>query len=563
MRRLHPLSAGYRALGMAVTFGGLAVTLGFGLIALLEWDGAFLLAIGVAILGIGAGVALGVAQYYRFAYEVDGDTLSIESGVFDRQERDIPLGRIQNVDIKRDLLNRLLGVAVVQFETAGGSSTEGVLSVVALEEARRLQDAVARGKREDREDSEPAEGAAPDAAADTAAAGDAATAEAERAAGEAGVSGPDETATGESGTGAARRSAGEEEELFHLDSSGLALLAGVSVRPSAPFLVIFGLPFFSDIALSLFAESIIALGGPEVESLEQFVGLPPIEMLLLGVIGAVQLFLVTWVASALITANAYYDFRLTQVGNDLRYERGFLNRYSGTIPLEKIQTVTVRENVLMRRFNYGSLALETAGYGPGQSGGDGANTAIPLDDRETVIALAERLGDVTVPDVERPPRRARRRYAVRFGLVVLGITAVLWAVSAFLWTHPWWIALLGLVVAPLAGHYRWKHRGHALSEPAFVARQGFWRRQTRLVPYYRIQTAIDERTVFQRWRNLASVTADTASTASIVGGDATAHDIEEAEAQSLHPTLLDRLQEDLFGNRREGDEDGESGTPAD
>jgi len=540
MRRLHPISGLIRAVTLGVTVGSMGAFAGFGLTAVFRGDLDAAVSIGLAVLGFIAGVVLGVTRYYQFAYDVSGGTLSIQSGVFDRQERDIPLSRIQNVDIRRNLLNRITGIAVVRFETAGGSSTEGVLNAVARAEARRLQDAVAQGRSEE---SESFVGNRPAAAVGEGATGKPA------ATGELGEAGPADSAAGEAQATPGDADTESEEEVFRLSTRELVVLSLVSFRPAAPLFVIFGLPIVSDLAIRLFSRSLVALGGPRVGSFEGLFALPTAETLFVVVVGGIQLFLVTWVTSALLTANGHHDFRLTRVGEDLRYERGFLQRYSGTIPLGKVQTVTVKENVLMRQLGYGALALETAGYGTGGSG-DAANTAVPLDERERVLALAEELGPAALPEIDRPPRRARRRYAVRFSLAVLALAGVLFAVDAVLVATPWWLALGGLLVTPAAGHLRWRHRGHALTDGSFVAREGFWRRRTSFVPYYRVQTAIDERTVFQRWRELASVTADTASTASIVGTDATAHDIDEATAKSLHPTLLERLQENLAPTER-------------
>ncbi len=81
----------------------------------------------------------------------------------------------------------------------------------------------------------------------------------------------------------------------------------------------------------------------------------------------------------------YYGFRLSRVG-DLQYERGLLQRYNGSIPLDKLQTLTVRENALKRRFGYATLAVETAGYAVGTS--VNAGVAVPLAPREEVYELA-------------------------------------------------------------------------------------------------------------------------------------------------------------------------------
>jgi len=74
----------------------------------------------------------------------------------------------------------------------------------------------------------------------------------------------------------------------------------------------------------------------------------------------------------------YFDFRLYQVEDSLEYERGLLKRSEGSIPLEKIQKLTIEENPLKRLFGYSTLKIETAGYSAEQSVQQGAEAAIPL-----------------------------------------------------------------------------------------------------------------------------------------------------------------------------------------
>ncbi|MFB6307971.1 MAG: PH domain-containing protein [Haloarculaceae archaeon] len=517
MRRLHPLSAVGRVLRTALQFGALAFFL---VVVVGEFVGIGTLALRLTLvpLAVVAGVVYATARYLRFEYAVEGETLVVASGVFDRQERTIPLGRIQNVDLRQGIVQRLFGLAVVTFETAGGSGTEAKLDAVGIDEARRLQRAVERRGREETADTGP--GA-------TATAG-------EQAAGATPPSEPDAA-----------------EHIYALSTSDLLIMSAVSIRPAAPALVLFGAPLGDDLALSILSATVGALGGPTDLSPAAVVGYSPAQIGLIAAVALAEFLLAAWLASVVLTVIEYYDFRLSRVGDDLRYERGLLQRYSGTIPLEKVQTVTVRENVLMRPFGYAALAVETAGYGAGNDD-QTANTAVPLDDRATVVDLAETLGGVESPAVERPPKRARRRYIVRFSLLPVAVAAVLALVDALAVPIPWWpLVLVGLLVTPVAGHLAWRHRGHAATDRTFAARKGFWRRRTRLVPYYRVQTVVGERTVFQRWRNLASVTADTASSASLLGGSATAHDIDDATARDLHRSLRDRLREDL--RRRKGE----------
>jgi Predicted membrane protein len=118
-----------------------------------------------------------------------------------------------------------------------------------------------------------------------------------------------------------------------------------------------------------------------------------------------------WALSGLLQVFRFYGFTLTRREEELRYERGLLQRYTGTIPLSKVQAVTLRENVLARATGYGSLVIQTAGRAAGGDG-DGVESAVPIAKRRRALALAreiESFGDVPL---EHPPKRARTRYAV-------------------------------------------------------------------------------------------------------------------------------------------------------
>jgi len=154
------------------------------------------------------------------------------------------------------------------------------------------------------------------------------------------------------------------------------------------------------------------------------------------------------------------------------------------------------------------------------------------------------------PAFERPPSRARRRYVGRYSLAVGALTAVLYGVNRAFGAPGQWYAALGLLAAvPVAAHLTWKHRGYDVQEDHVLTRAGFWTRTTKVVPYYRLQTVVRTRTVFQwRW-NLASLTADTAGSFSIRQRDATAIDVDADDAARLRDLLRERLQESLRERR--------------
>ena len=322
------------------------------------------------------------------------------------------------------------------------------------------------------------------------------------------------------------------ERLFRLSDREHLILGVVSAD-----LRVFGV---LTVLVSVFAPRFAEQLGPEFELVS-----------LLGPAIALSAILLLWVASAVLQIFRYYGFTLTRRGDELRYERGLLQRYSGTVPLSKVQTLTLRENVLARALGYASLVIQTAGYAPGQDGSR-VESAVPIAERDRALALArdvEPFGDV---EFTRPPKRARIRYAVRYALLVAVLTALAWGVDAATGVFPrWYLPLAGLVAVPLAAHLTWKHRGYYADEEYVVTRRGFWRRNTVVVPYHRVQTVFSSQTVFQRRRDLGSVTVDTASGGGLGGGDAVAVDIDADAAETLREAVADRLQRALRQRARE------------
>ncbi|NNF04578.1 MAG: PH domain-containing protein, partial [Rhodothermales bacterium] len=85
-----------------------------------------------------------VLYYLRFRYWISDEELTIHSGVLTRRRRNIPVDRIQNIEIQQPLLPRLFGTAKVAVYTAGSSNAEGVLEYVSLDEAKSIKAIVRR-----------------------------------------------------------------------------------------------------------------------------------------------------------------------------------------------------------------------------------------------------------------------------------------------------------------------------------------------------------------------------------------------------------------------------------
>lgn len=523
MNRLHPLSVPYRSISRSVNLGFLFFLLGI----FASPGGAgtnVATVVGMVAVGILVAILYEVAYYRRFRYELTTDTFDVDSGVFSRRSREVPLRRIQNVDVRQNVFQRPLGIAAVHVETAGGGQTEITLQYVEEPEAKRLQRRLRRG--EPPESSADAEASVSDTSV-------------------AGQTGADEATPTVGDTTDAQRShtepatqAGEDETderlLFEIDRRELVILSVFTIDPGASLLATVALSFASGFDPTTLVP-VDALDG----------GLPGSGWIVFAWVVLVFL-LVAWALSAVLTFSRYYGFRLVRVGADLHYERGLLQRYSGRIPLDKVQTLTVTESVPFRWFGYGALAVETAGYAPGQAGSRGTQSAVPLAARDRLETLAQSIEPFDAAPLESIPRRARERYVVRYLAVVgVALVAAYGLASVVDRFDAWYVVGASVVLVPLAAHLKWRHRGFRDGDRYFHARTGVWRRTTKIVPYYRVQAVVDTRTIFQRRRRLATVTADTASSAAFFGRSAAAIDVDAGRAATLADAIESHLQEQL------------------
>lgn len=78
-------------------------------------------------------------------------------------------------------------------------------------------------------------------------------------------------------------------------------------------------------------------------------------------------------------------------------KRGIFFKVEKTIPLDKIQDLTVKEGPLLRRLGLRSLKIETAGQGtPGSSEADLIGVVNPLDFRDAVLRQRDSMSAVPV-----------------------------------------------------------------------------------------------------------------------------------------------------------------------
>ncbi len=470
-QRLHPLSVLFSFLTQLKGFAipGILLLVGAGSAGWLGWQ------MWTALFLIPQAL-VSIARYVSFRYRYDENEMVIRSGVLFRNERHIPYRRIQNLDAVQNVLHRLFGVVEVRLETGGGDEPEAKMSVLplaAFEEMRRRVFAEKSGA------GEPA---------------DAAAAVAELPAGRTLLHLPP-----------------RELMLYGLiENRGVVLLAAAFGLVweleflSGGFDRVFGRIFGEQTSgrglVRSIASALLGQGGLPVGRIALALG--AFVLLLL----ALRLFSMAWALVRL------YGFRLTLAGEDLRTELGLLTRVTTTIPLRRIQTLTIREGPLHQLCRRASVRVDTAG-GSGGEEGEGAKQrewlAPILRRAELPGLLREVLPELDLAAVTWNPAAPR---AFRRELKTSLLVAVAVALPFVLLLKWWDLALLAVLVAwaVAAARLHVAHLGWAVTGSAVLFRSGWLWKQVSIARFAKIQAVALHESPFDRRTAMARVRVDTA-----------------------------------------------------
>jgi uncharacterized membrane protein YdbT with pleckstrin-like domain len=99
----------------------------------------------VAVLVVFAwGLVRGLLRRAATTYTITDQRLTVEQGLLSREVHEAALDRVQNVRCRQSLVQRMLGIGTVEFDTAGGAEFEFALSGV--EHPRRIARAIDRAR---------------------------------------------------------------------------------------------------------------------------------------------------------------------------------------------------------------------------------------------------------------------------------------------------------------------------------------------------------------------------------------------------------------------------------
>lgn len=458
---------------------------------------------GVVLFVVHLGYAL--ARYLTLEYTLTGDELRVREGLLERQERRIPLDRIQDLGFESTILRRALGLAVVLVETASGRGVEARLDALSRDQAEHLREVLLAARCHLARQPSAATGPADDPAA---------------------------RQQSEPESAALAPPLPEPEWIVHRSTAGELLLRGVTdLRLSAFVVTGFAALQFAD-QFGLFAR----LAGVAKSARDWLLQFPPVVVgaILLGLLLVVMALGV--VTSTLGNLVQFHGFTLALRGFVLQRRFGLLTTRQKTLPQARIQRVTLEQPWLRRLLGVAVVKADSAGgsRSDGEDVASGWDVVVPLARLDRAHALLPAL----LPGLERETfawQRGSPRLVLRTALQGVLLAAI---TIPFVAVHTGTMALLLLLLIPLwalLGVLVWRNLGFGLGSAFLTLQHGVIGRTIAYLPTAKVQAVVLRQGPFAQLLGLADLTVF------VAGGSPTRlPDLTIADARALAAAIAER-----------------------
>lgn len=534
-----------------------SATGGYGFLAILALLIIILLVTGIVML-------VRFISYRYIWYEYAGDEFSYYSGIISKKRVHIPYQRIQSINQKASLFQRIAGVCTVSIETAGGAENKAVILPYVEKSAaealrRELFERKQLAQMKEAGIQIPAAASSANIASPTGAPVTSIPAPANPSVQAAPVAGgnaldtPAQIANDFRGVfGGDAIDMGTITHEYGLSNKQLAL-AAITGKSS------FTMVFFSIVmaAASLISSIAFLLGTSEDEifdTLSSLISLIPSSWIIgaiASVVGFVLIIMVVvWVVMVVSTCISYGGFRTRRRGARIETEYGIISHNFNGIDIDRIQSIEINQSFFQRLLKSCTLSLARVASASQESSSDAKKAAqtnlvihpfVKLDQVDAVLEnLLPEWGGLPQAD-KKLPQRARRRALTRRAILQGGGVwlAVITFVTMFFIALPiqldafssselsdylafylvadiisrvlYVIALL-LFVLDIIGALLW-HRGSGFGYDRryiTITNSGFSTNRT-ITPRMKVQLATLQTNPLQRHRHLTTIIAFTAA----------------------------------------------------
>ena len=442
--RLHP---GFLFLRLLDSMRQAIIPLGLALITQQPW-------LAVLVLSFMAlGTVQGVFRYLTFEWVLTTEELITTEGLLHRQERRIPVNRIQDLNFESSLLRRVFGLVIVSVETASSQGAEARLDSLSVFDAEQLRATLL------------------------------------------------EVRSAKLGGDAVVQQ--DDEEVIYQTAPFDLVVRGLTTNRFGALLVM----GFGVWQLSLefgLEDQVEGLFGGVARSLAS--AATPILLVLVIAVGILALGF-GWAVSIASAFLTFHGFTLSERNDVLQRRYGLITTRQATLPRRKIQRVLLEQSALRRLFGLVVVRADTAGSSVDENAESrsGSDIVTPLATQHVGAMLVPWLLDgVDLASLVWNPVSPKvvRRITMR---------SLVWAcvLSGIGYATVGLVALASFLIVPLgfgAGLLAWRTMAWARTDGYVAFRWGILGRRHSIVPLRKVQAIVLRAGLIERSLGLASVT---------------------------------------------------------
>lgn len=420
-----------------------------------------------ALAGAALVSIISIIQYRFYRYWLEDDQIRVKEGIIFRNLRQVKYNKIQNLNLIQSPLHRIFGVVKVQLESASGGKPEAIINVIDLAAVEELK-AILR--QHDAIETDQTEGL-------------------------------------EQEQEAVKRSS-----ILSLNFGEIVRYGLISNKGLIAVAIFFGfMSQFIDADTPGNVSAMKASFNYISDGVAQLV--PETSMfgtILFSLVFIILGLLFLWFLSIGMALLKFHDFKLIKNNQKLAATMGLLTRLQATIPMKRIQTITVHNSWLHQAFDRIGVTIETAGgVNTEQQGVTMKQVAPVLPSNERLNFLTQIQSDQDWSEINWQPIEARAWRRV-FKIVVFISTFILLTLLVHsVWTYG--IALsIAIICAFFYAKAYIKNAGYHISDQMAAFKSGVIFKKETYVRLPKVQTVRIKESFFDRRHKMATLELDTA-----------------------------------------------------
>lgn len=398
-------------------------------------------------------IAFSLLKFFFFTYQISDEMLTINSGIFVKRHTHIPYGRIQTVQRSQWFFLKPFQLEQLKIETAGHEShrPEVVLPVVAESVRETIeQKRLALGKA-DQQSPTAVQGITPTKA----------------------------TPIQSTAVRQEYQINPHDLNIFALTSFGILPLMGILAAIYGKIQEYIPQQFLNTITKEIVSQSILIIS-----------------------VAVVLIVIIAIAGSYLSLVQKYYQFTLTSTGNQLRTYQGLLQRKSVTIPINRIQALRIKQNVLRQWAKLATIqALAASSAGDDDKGNDMMILPV-IKSHDTFDRLKPFINWVPTHFVQLNKIPGKNRfYFIRNAMLIMLIP-----VAGCLYFFKIWglLSLPLLIIAFFMGWYSSSNTGWQIYKDQLLMQSGsLFTRTEFIIPKKNVQSFSLNRSIWMAHNNLA------------------------------------------------------------